>query len=321
MKTTAVELALGTGGFHFVTGILHPSAAVPTMPLPGHLIKMRYTPFQCAVRVAEEDWPGIVGSDLDLELAPVVACELHSQAPAVAAGFLRNAPTGRVVYIMTDGAALPMAFSKLAPAMKKAGLVAATITVGQAFGGDLEAINVYSALLLARHVLRADLVIVGQGPGNAGTGTTFGFSGIEQGETANAAASLGGIPIICLRASTADPRNRHQTPCHHTLTVLDRVARCRCTVPIARDVSGARRRLILYALQDLGLDNRHDLVTSHPGGPGLSLLKELGMHVTTMGRSMDEDREYFLHASAAGASAAETVMLKTSHPSPLAGPP
>lgn len=306
LNTTAVDLRLGSGGLHFVIALLDRDESGAD-PLPGHLMKLRYTPFQCAVAAAE-DMEGC-GRDAaegaeDLGAAPVVACELHSQVPAVAAGYLARYPEDRVVYIMTPGGAMALPLSRLAPKLREAGLVHVMITAGQCFGGDLEAINLYSALLIARVALKADLVIVGQGPGNAGTGTRFGFSGIEQGEAANAAASLGGRPIVCLRASAADPRERHQTPSHHTLTVLDRIVRCRCTVPIARDAPGARRRAILEALRGLDLGQRHELVENERGALGLDLLAERGVEVTTMGRSISQDREFFLHASAAGAAAA-----------------
>ena len=46
--------------------------------------------------------------------------------------------------------------------------------------------------------------MVGQGPGNVGTATPLGFSGIDQGLAINAAASLGGVPIVAPRISFAD---------------------------------------------------------------------------------------------------------------------
>ena len=63
----------------------------------------------------------------------------------------------------------------------------ACITTGQSFGGDLEAVTVHTGLLAARHVVGADLVVVAQGPGNLGTGTRWGFSGVAAGEAVNAA--------------------------------------------------------------------------------------------------------------------------------------
>ena len=45
----------------------------------------------------------------------------------------------------------------------------------------------HTGLLAARHVVGADLVVVAQGPGNLGTGTRWGFSGVAAGEAVNAA--------------------------------------------------------------------------------------------------------------------------------------
>ena len=124
-----------------------------------------------------------------------MVCELHSQIALVAAGIKAASPKAKVAYLMTDGAALPLAFSALVPTLKAAGLIDTTLTAGQAFGGDYECVTIASALIAARHIARADIVIVGQGPGNAGTGTRYGFSGIEQGMYLDLAGCLGGAAI------------------------------------------------------------------------------------------------------------------------------
>jgi len=101
---------------------------------------------------------------------PVVVADLHSALPAVLAGVLADRPDARVAYVMTDGGALPLAFSRTVAGLRSAGwLGGRTVTVGQAFGGDLECVNVHSGLLAARHVLEADIAVVAQGPGNLGT--------------------------------------------------------------------------------------------------------------------------------------------------------
>ena len=55
---------------------------------------------------------------------------------------------------------------------RDAGWLACTITVGHAFGGDLETVTLHTGLLAARHVLGAQVAVVAQGPGNLGTGST-----------------------------------------------------------------------------------------------------------------------------------------------------
>src|SRR5215831_19063098 len=118
---------------------------------------------------------------------------------------------------MTDGAGLPLAMSDLVADLRERDLVDATVTCGHAFGGDYEAVSVYSALAVARHVAGADAAVVAMGPGIVGTGTRLGFSGIEAGPILDAATGLGGDPIACLRISFADERPRHQGVSHHTL--------------------------------------------------------------------------------------------------------
>src|SRR5437773_1982759 len=97
--------------------------------------------------------------------------------PVIAAAARAVDPGLTVAYVMSDGAALPLALSRLVAAMRAAGLLAGTVTAGQAFGGELEAITVHSGMVAARAVLGAHVVVVAQGPGGAGSGTRFGFSG------------------------------------------------------------------------------------------------------------------------------------------------
>src|SRR5260370_40719841 len=132
---------------------------------------------------------------------PVVVADLPSALPAVRAGVfglpgrsgvgsLPTGPPARVVYVMQDGGALPAWFSRTCATLKDAGWLAATVTTGQSFGGDLETVTVHTGLLAARHVLGADITVVAQGPGNLGTGTRWGFSGVAAGEAVNAIAAL-----------------------------------------------------------------------------------------------------------------------------------
>ncbi|HVG65021.1 MAG TPA: DUF3866 family protein [Actinomycetota bacterium] len=150
LNTTAVALGLGTGGFHVVMARIGGPVDAPG---PGHVIKARYTPSQVRVlAVEEEDSPhrAAVAACTDLGGLPVVCAELHSMVPVVAAAARAVAGDLRVAYVMTDGGALPLAFSRLAAELRRGGLVAGAITAGQAFGGDLEAISLYSALAAAR---------------------------------------------------------------------------------------------------------------------------------------------------------------------------
>src|SRR5207249_3565316 len=126
---------------------------------------------------------------------PVVAAALHSQLPAIAVACKARAPHLRLAYVMTDGAGLPLALSDLVAALRARGLLDTTVTCGHAFGGDFEAVSVFSALAVARHAANADVVLVAMGPGIVGTNTRLGFSGMEVGPILDAAAALNGRPV------------------------------------------------------------------------------------------------------------------------------
>ena len=278
VNTTAVGLGLGTGGWH----VVHWNLARDRFdgPSGGHIMKLRYSSLQTDVGAAEEDHDVAA----DLRGVPVVACTLHSQVPIVAAAFLAERPDGRVAYVMTDGAALPMALSDLVVSMRDAGLVHATLTAGHAFGGDLEAVSVPSALALAVHAVDADLVIVAMGPGVVGTGSGLGTTAVEAAAVLDAAAALGGRPVCCVRASAADPRPRHRGVSHHVTTVLDLT----------------RSRVEVATVAGAPLDRvDHDVVVVDAVGVA-DLLGRRGLRVTSMGRGPEDDPLFHDAAGAAG---------------------
>jgi hypothetical protein len=269
LNTTAVELGLGTGGWHVVHWNL--SRREWSSPGPGHIVKLRYTSLQVDAGAAEEAHPDLPG---DLGGMPVVVCTVHSQVAVVAAVVHHLRPEHRIAYVMTDGASLPIAISDLVHELRGAGVLDATVTAGHAFGGDLEAVSVPSALALARHVIGADLVVVGMGPGVVGTGSTLGTTAVEAAAALDAAAALGGRALLCVRASDGDQRQRHQGVSHHATTVLDLVRS-----PV-------------------------EAPAPEPGDPDAAqVLDALGVRVTTMGRGPESDPLFFAHAAAAARAA------------------
>ena len=300
LNATAVELGLGTGGYALVIAV--PDRLPESLPGPGHLVKARYTPMQACVAGADEQGSphheALRDAD-DLGGMPVVVADLHSALPAILAG-LREASPRKAAYVMLDGGALPAWFSRSAAGLRAAGWLAGTVSTGQSFGGDLETVTVHTGLLAARHVLGAEVAVVTQGPGNLGTGTRWGFSGVACGEAVNAAAALGGRPVAALRVSEADARERHRGVSHHSLTAYGRVALARAdvVVPVLAGEFGA-----LVAGQAQLLSERHHLVGVPTGGL-LAALAACPVPLSTMGRGLDEDRAYFLAAAAAGRHAA-----------------
>lgn len=307
LNTAALARGLGTGGLAFVVALPDRLPDDPP-PGPGHVVKGRYTPTQTMVLgVDEQESPhhGLLASADGIDGMPVVVADLHSALPAILAGLRSQRaqdgrPAPRVVYLMSDGGALPIAFSRAVAALSEAGWLAGTITAGQAFGGDLEAVNLHTGLLAARHVLRADVTIVTQGPGNLGTGTRWGFSGVAAGEALNAAAVLGGTGVAALRVSEADPRERHRGISHHSRTAYGQVALVPAwlPVPLLPGEIGAR---VSAEADDLVKLSQGRLRRTDVRVDGLAAaLAQAPVALSTMGRGPDEDAAAFLASAAAG---------------------
>lgn len=296
LNTTAVSLGLGTGGVHFVVAV--EGAEVGDGDILGRTIKARYTPQQTAVASVEERHREALEGSAGLEQTPVVCAPLHSMIGPIAAG-AKRAGQARVVYVMTDGAALPGAFSRLVFELRDAGLIDGWITCGQSFGGELEAVTIWTGLLAAKEVLEADVVVVSDGPGNLGTDTTWGVSALASGNALNAVAALGGRPISSLRISFADERDRHRGVSHHSLTILRDVCLVDTDVPVPTLADVGQRRSVWDALRAARLEERHQLVEVD-GSPALDELAACGIEPRSMGRSVDDDPAFFLAAGAAG---------------------
>ncbi|WP_110851353.1 DUF3866 family protein [Georgenia satyanarayanai] len=305
LTVSALVRGLGTGGYAMVVALPDRLPADPP-PGPGHVVKARYTPLQpmlLGVDEQESPWHERMRDADDVGGLAVVVADLHSALPAVIAGVRAAGGDRKVAYVMTDGGALPLAFSRSVAQLREAGWLAATITAGQAFGGDHEAVNVHTALLAARHVVDADVVVVTQGPGNLGTGTRWGFSGVAAGEAVNAAAALGGRPVAALRVSQADPRDRHRGVSHHSTTAYGRVAlgRADVVVPVADGELWTRVHEQAAGLcEPVG---RHRLVEVPVTGLRAAL-EDSPVRLSTMGRGLEEDEAAFIASAAAGAHAA-----------------
>jgi hypothetical protein len=309
LNVGALVMGLGTGGYALVVALPDRLPADPadegTTRDSGHLVKARYTPLQpILLGVDEEASPhrAVMEAATSLDGMPVVTADLHSALPAILAGIHADSPTARVAYLMTDGGALPAWFSRTLDALREH--LAGTVTTGQSFGGDLEASTVHTGLLAARHVLGADVTIVAQGPGNLGTGTPWGFSGVALGEAVNAIAVLGGHAIASLRISEGDGRPRHRGVSHHSLTAYGRVALASADVVIPEGLSPGLAAEVEAAIKPLAA--RHELIRVAVDGLD-EALRASPVRLSTMGRGLDRDRAYFLAAAAAGRHAATLI--------------
>jgi hypothetical protein len=259
VNTQARTLGLGSGGFDVLYVNLTRGLGLAA-EAGAHVIKLPYTPGQIALRHAEEEGAGPADA---LQGMPVVCCSLHSQLAPVCAALAGL----RVAYVQLQGGALPLALSDTVRVLKDRGLLAATVTVGACFGGEVECVTPWSALAWAKQAGH-EIAVCAIGPGIVGTASRLGHGGLAAATAANAALALGGRPVIAARVSEADPRERHRGLSHHTEAVLD-LCLGEVRVATADDEEGWREA-------------------------------SAGLPLEHMGRGPDEDPAFFAAAFAAG---------------------
>ena len=129
LNVAALDRGLGTGGYALVVAVLGPDGSVVAQPPQpaGHLVKARYLPLQAMVAGADEQ--GSPHHDLladadSLDGLPVVVADLHSALAPTLLALAHDRPGTRVVYVMSDQGALPIAFSRTVAQLRDAGLLA-----------------------------------------------------------------------------------------------------------------------------------------------------------------------------------------------------
>lgn len=296
LNTTAVELSLGTGGYHYVISNLDNMES--DLQGEGHIMKLRYTPMQVRVDAVEDHeskYHNIFEEFESLNNIPVVVGTLHSMLTPFAATYKKLNPNKKLVYIMTDGAALPIYFSMNVETLKNKNLIDSTITFGNAFGGDYECINIYTALITAKEIAKADAIFVSMGPGIAGTGTKYGFTGIEQGTILDAISKLGGRPIAIPRISFADQRERHNGISHHSITILSEIVNTESELPITI-YDDEKMKIIENQIKENNLDKKHKIEYIE-NNRTKDDIDSYGLKVRSMGRNYEQDSEFFDSAS------------------------
>src|SRR3954447_26328963 len=275
VNVAAADLGLGSGGFDIVHVNL--SRGLGGGGVPGaHVMKLNYTSLQHAVHPVEE-------ADLTAPLVrPVAVFPLHAHLPLVAWAAGQSRPGLRLGYVQTAGGALPGAMSRMVRDLRARGLLAGFVTAGPAYGGEGEAITTAGAIHHGLSDLGWDAVVAGPGPGILGSASALGHGGLTALDTCHTALALGCATLLVARMSSADPRPRHRGLSHHTSTVLDLLLR---PVVVAHPSGVAAR------------DDNHEW---RQGAADLDAYRASGLPATTMGRSADEDPEFFAAALAAG---------------------
>jgi hypothetical protein len=265
-------LGLGSGGFDVLAVNLTRGLGLGAAA-GAHVMTSPYTPLQAAARFAEEDDP-LAG---DLAGMPVVCSSLHSQLAPACAGL---GPGVRVAFVQLGGGALPVSLSDSVRALRAAGVLHAAVAVAPCHDGDVQCVTAASALAWSR-AAGFDAVVCGIGPGIVGTGSSLGHGGVAAAEAANAAAALGGRPVVAARVSFGDPRERHRGLSHHTRAAL-------------------RLALAPVALAwPAGLDAPPGLATVDVDVTGWEQVCA-GLPLDHMGRGVEADPWFFAAAFAAG---------------------
>jgi len=254
VNAQARELGLGSGGFDVLVANLTRGLGLPAEP-GAHVMTLPYTPAQAAARFAEET------DELAEDLAgmPVVLCTVHSQVAPVAAGLAG----ARVAYVQVAGGALPVSLSDAVRALKARGLVELAVAAAPCLDGDVQCAGVAGSLLWAAR--RYEAVIASVGPGLVGTGSPWGHGALALADVANVTRALGGEPILAVRVSERDERERHRGVSHHARAVL---------------------ALSSPAVPEGGGEGWEDACA--------------GLPLSFMGRGPDEEPEFFAAAFAAG---------------------
>jgi hypothetical protein len=243
----ARRLELGSGGFDVLYANLTRGLDLP--PEEGaHVMALPYTPGQVTVCYKEES------DELaeSLDGMPVVLCTVHSQVAPVCAGLVG----ARVAYVQVAGGALPASLSDTVRLLRERGLLEVACAVAPCLDGDAQFVSAAAALAWAK-AQGYDAIVCSVGPGIVGTGSRLGHGALALTDAANVASALGGRPVLAVRTSEADARERHRGVSHHAQAVLD-LTLAEVIVPAENDGDGWEEACAGLPLSHMGRDPEED---------------------------------------------------------------
>ncbi len=282
VNVQARTLELGSGGFDVLYANL--TRGLDAEPEQGaHVMTLPYTPLQAATRHVEED--GLLPKTLDG--MPVVCCSLHSQVAPACAGLGRGR---RVAYVQLGGGALPVSLSDTVRELKEGSVIEVAVAASPCVDGDVQAVTHASALAWCAGQ-GFDAVVCSIGPGIVGTGSLLGHGGLAAAVAANTAAALGGQPVLAVRYSEADARERHQGVSHHVHAIFDL---CMADVAIAWPL-GLEAPDWLEPREEVDVEGWHEECGRLP------------LQLAHMGRVLEDDPCFFMCAYAAGEVASDRL--------------
>ncbi|MDQ0256163.1 hypothetical protein J2S74_003581 [Evansella vedderi] len=303
VNTTATKLKLGTGGWDVVRAVIKKgNYSFKNVGDAGHIMKARYLSDQHSVLTVESPESKshfLFKKRVSLNGKHIFICELHSMLPIIWFLLQLKKESTPLTVIFSDEASLPLVMSRHLTYLKKQPSFF-SITAGQSFGGQKEAVNLVTALQYIVEQQLQGMVLITLGPGVVGSNTHYGFSGLAQANWANIIGALGGKPVWIPRLSEADPRERHKGVSHHTITPLTELTLMNSILPIPiGNYSNSLlerdwKRLTSYEhIEVKEVDEEHLF-------PQLIDVQELSpFPLTSMGRTIDKDPLFFLGVACA----------------------
>jgi len=287
VNVEALDLGLGSGGFD----VVHVNLSRGLEGGGGggeHVMKLNFSSLQHPVEPVERPLAEARGA----VATPVLVLPLHGHLAPAAWAAVQAAPGSKIGYVQTAGGALPGSLSRDVAQLRERDLLCGQITAAPAYGGEHEAITVAGALDAAANELGWDAILAGPGPGIVGSDTRLGHGGMAALDTAHTSLALGMRTLLSPRLSAADPRERHRSVSHHTLTVMKMLlAAVEIPVPSGNPV------VIATLAQAAGWQHRLREAPADLDGYAAT-----GLPARTMGRDLAEDPLFFAAPLAAGAA-------------------
>lgn len=302
LNTTATDLKLGTGGFDLVVfNLTRAETVFLESEDESHVMKLNYLPYQFSVPFIEETdeyQKAVRVFTQSTSSEDVLLLTVHSQIIPSVAGALSVQKNLKVTLIITDSSSLPVFLSNTVKFLLDNGLIENVISTGNAFGGTLEAMNIYTALIYSKYHLNSDLIIIAPGFGLKGTGSIYGHSNMTFADALNTVSSVGMKPYLVPRISFAEKRERHLGISHHTREIVQRaLTKPFLFLPEENCLNEQEKMILSGQLEEIKENTQFihvDIKNS------LDNLLKYSRYLISMGRKFEDDPIFFSIAFAAG---------------------
>ncbi|ADQ46216.1 hypothetical protein Calkro_1360 [Caldicellulosiruptor kronotskyensis 2002] len=283
VNTTARMLQLGTGGYDYIL----PFEAFKNLS-KGHIMKLRYTPLQFSVLTEEEKNPDLFDKVPNFNDIIVIVCELHSMLLPLCIYLKEKVKRIKISVILNDWGMLNAKLSHNLEFLKENKFVDYIITCQEAFNGEFECINEINSLIFSQS-LGCDVAIISPLPGIVGTGTKFGFSSYKAVHVIEDVVRFGGRVVFPVRVSKNEKRQRHRFISHHSLTILNYV-NCSVEIPIF----DFEDKIFFAKIYKILNNYRAKHTVAVVNEIDKMIVEKYKSIMSTMGRSYEQDCEYFL---------------------------